>query len=178
MLLESYQMNVAPPECLPSEISVTAAIEFEDDLTELLPYLNAEFGPCVYDKTLPFLRFRRDGKVIAIYSKQIGIAGLRDEGEAKEVFEWLRDTINSVAGRKATIKPSDRSIGDVKPLDIFKLLPRNNCGKCGFATCMAFAAALANGDTRTEKCAELFHETMREKRDQILRMLGKVDWQH
>jgi ArsR family metal-binding transcriptional regulator len=175
MLLKNYRMDVAPPECLPSDVKVAAWITFDDDLTELLPYLNAELGPCVYEKEPPFLRFRRNGKLIAIYPNQIGIAGLRDEEEAKVVFEWLRDAINSVAERKATIKPSCRSLGEVKPLDVFKLLPRTNCGACGVATCMAFAAAIVSGETAADKCAELLDEKMSEKRDRLLRILGKTD---
>ncbi|RJP75664.1 MAG: Fe-S cluster protein [Candidatus Abyssobacteria bacterium SURF_17] len=175
MLLKNYRLAVAPPECLPSEVRVAASIEFDDDLTDLLPYLNAELGPGIYEKDPPFLRFRRDGRLFAMYPKQIGIAGLRDEDEAKEVFEWLRETINSVAERKAEIKPSYRSISDVKPLDIFKLLPRTNCGKCGLATCMAFAAALANGETVLEKCVELQDAQMSQNSAQLLKLLGKVD---
>ncbi|MBI4830668.1 MAG: Fe-S cluster protein [Candidatus Lindowbacteria bacterium] len=175
MLLKNYRMDVAPPECLPSDVKVAAWITFDDDLTELLPYLNAELGPCVHEKEPPFLRFRRDGKLIAIYPNQIGIARLRDEEEAKEVLEWIRSIINSVAERKAAIKPSYRSVGEVKPLDVFKLLPRTNCGKCGVATCMAFAATLAHGEAEPGKCSELQDEAMKEKRNQLLRILGKIN---
>ncbi len=148
-------MDVAPPECLPTAVTVTAIVEFGDDLTELLPYLNAELGPGVYEANVPFLRFRKGEKVIAIYPKKIAISSLRDEDEAKEVFKWVRDTINSVAARRNEIKPSMWSISELKPLDIFKLLPKTNCGKCGRPTCMAFAAAIASGETDPDSCPAL-----------------------
>ena len=37
-------------------------------------------------------------------------------------------------------------------LDIYKLLPKTNCKDCGFATCLAFAMALAQKKTSLDKC--------------------------
>jgi acetyl-CoA decarbonylase/synthase complex subunit gamma len=37
-------------------------------------------------------------------------------------------------------------------LDIYKLLPKTNCKKCGFATCLAFAMQLAKKTLTIEKC--------------------------
>lgn len=172
-MLENYRMTVSPPECLPNSVQVTADIQFDEDLTELLPYLNAELGPCVYEQDVPFLRFRKNEKLFAIYPKRIGIAGLRDEDEAKEVFEWLRNEINSVAQRKHQIQPSTRSLSELKPLDIFKLLPRTNCGECGRSTCMAFAAAVASGEGAPEQCPALADTQFAGQRSQLLRLLGK-----
>ncbi len=42
-----------------------------------------------------------------------------------------------------------------QPLEILKLLPQSNCGKCGYPTCLAFAFALATGAVSPEKCPEL-----------------------
>lgn len=172
MLLEEYRISVAPPECLPTAVMVTATVEFDDDLSELLPYLNAEVGPCVYEPDVPFLRFRRNDKVVAVYPKKIFATGFRDEDEAREVFEEIRELINSVAERKDEIEPSYRSLSELKPLDIFKLLPRTNCGACGRSTCMAFAAAIASGEAVPEDCPPLFEEEWAEKRHQLLSLLG------
>ena len=40
-------------------------------------------------------------------------------------------------------------------LDIFKLLPKTNCKKCGQATCLAFAMALANAKADLGQCPDL-----------------------
>jgi acetyl-CoA decarbonylase/synthase complex subunit gamma len=37
-------------------------------------------------------------------------------------------------------------------LDIYKLLPKTNCKKCGFQTCLAFAMQLAKKAVALEKC--------------------------
>ena len=170
MLLENYKMTVAPPDCLPSAVTVTATVEFDDDLTELLPYLNAELGPCVYEADPPFLRINRDNTPIVIYPGRIIIAGLRDENEASEVFQWIREIVNSVLRKKGEIKPSYWSLSEVKPLDIFKLLPKTNCGECGNPTCMAFAAALANGKASTDDCPVLLEDTWVESRSHLSKL--------
>ncbi|MBU1672743.1 MAG: acetyl-CoA decarbonylase/synthase complex subunit gamma [Actinobacteria bacterium] len=37
-------------------------------------------------------------------------------------------------------------------LDIFKLLPKTNCGECKLPTCLAFAMKLAGGQAKLEEC--------------------------
>jgi len=51
-------------------------------------------------------------------------------------------------------------------LDVHKLLPHKNCGKCGCKTCMEFAVALLE---RKKKVAECIHLTDKTKLEEILR---------
>lgn len=44
-------------------------------------------------------------------------------------------------------------------LEIYKLLPKTNCKKCGFPTCLAFAMALAAKKVALEKCPDVSEET-------------------
>ncbi len=43
-------------------------------------------------------------------------------------------------------------------LDIYKLLPKTNCGDCGLPTCLAFAMKLAAKQARLEKCPHVSPE--------------------
>ena len=43
-------------------------------------------------------------------------------------------------------------------LQIFKLLPKTNCKKCGMPTCLAFAMALAQKKTELDKCPDASEE--------------------
>lgn len=43
-------------------------------------------------------------------------------------------------------------------IQIFKLLPKTNCGECGSPTCLAFAMALAAGKVELEKCPTISDE--------------------
>ncbi len=44
-------------------------------------------------------------------------------------------------------------------IDIFKQLPKTNCGDCGVPTCLAFAMKLAQGGTELEQCPHVSEET-------------------
>lgn len=44
-------------------------------------------------------------------------------------------------------------------VEIFKLLPKTNCKKCGFPTCLAFAMKLAQGQVDIEKCPDISEES-------------------
>ncbi|MEM2986580.1 MAG: acetyl-CoA decarbonylase/synthase complex subunit gamma [Nitrososphaerota archaeon] len=46
----------------------------------------------------------------------------------------------------------------ISPIEIYKLLPRTNCQKCGEENCMAFAAKLVNMETKLDKCTPLLEE--------------------
>jgi acetyl-CoA decarbonylase/synthase complex subunit gamma len=43
-------------------------------------------------------------------------------------------------------------------IEIFKLLPKTNCGQCGVPTCLAFAMALAAGKAELAKCPQVSEE--------------------
>jgi len=43
-------------------------------------------------------------------------------------------------------------------LDIYKLLPKTNCGKCGSPTCLAFAMRLAQKKAALEECPDVSEE--------------------
>ena len=38
------------------------------------------------------------------------------------------------------------------PLEIYKILPRTNCGQCFLPSCLAFSAAVISGDKKLEDC--------------------------
>ncbi len=43
-------------------------------------------------------------------------------------------------------------------LQIYKFLPKTNCRKCGFPTCLAFAMALAQGKISLNRCPDISEE--------------------
>ncbi|HWQ66548.1 MAG TPA: acetyl-CoA decarbonylase/synthase complex subunit gamma [Methanospirillum sp.] len=45
-----------------------------------------------------------------------------------------------------------KGIREISPIDVYKLLPRTNCGECGVPNCMAFATQVVNGEAVTDGC--------------------------
>ncbi|MDI9646428.1 MAG: (Fe-S)-binding protein [Archaeoglobales archaeon] len=62
------------------------------------------------------------------------------------------------------------------PMDIYKLLPKTNCKKCGEQTCMSFAFKLLNREKKIEDCKPLFEEKRYEKqKEKILEILKPLE---
>lgn len=60
----------------------------------------------------------------------------------------------------------------ITPMEIYKLLPKTNCKKCGEQTCMAFAFKVVNRERQIEECKPLFEEEKYAKqKEQLLEML-------
>jgi acetyl-CoA decarbonylase/synthase complex subunit gamma len=62
-------------------------------------------------------------------------------------------------------------MGEVSPLDVYKLLPRTNCKECGEENCMAFATKLVNREVPLEKCTPLLTEEYENSYKQLKEML-------
>ena len=43
-------------------------------------------------------------------------------------------------------------------IEIFKMLPKTNCGECGVPTCLAFAMSLATGKAELTACKYVSEE--------------------
>lgn len=57
---------------------------------------------------------------------------------------------------------------ELSPIDVYMLLPRTNCRKCGQENCMAFATKLVNRELALELCTPLLEEKQYAKAHQKL----------
>jgi hypothetical protein len=55
----------------------------------------------------------------------------------------------------------------MQPIEVYKLLPRKNCGKCSAATCMAFAVQYLRRMLSLSECPELDSEGVKEIEAQL-----------
>ncbi len=84
MLLKGYRKEVIRPECRPEAESVHCIAHLDEDITEVIPYLNAVLGGFQYIKDPPTVSFRVHGKLIAVHSRKICVNALRDEAEGRQ----------------------------------------------------------------------------------------------
>ncbi len=60
----------------------------------------------------------------------------------------------------------------ITPMEVYKLLPKTNCKKCGEPTCMSFAFKVINREKDIEECTPLFEDDKYSRqRDELLKML-------
>jgi ArsR family metal-binding transcriptional regulator len=155
MLLKSYSKEIFRPACNPGFESVHCIANLDQDIAEVLPYLNAVLGGFDYLKDPPAVIFRSQGKLITVHGNKIAINALRDKAEADKILEWLKREINGAWENRDNIKPSDEGAPKPKLIEILKLLPRTNCRECGQPTCMVFAARMAEGVKDGADCPPL-----------------------
>ena len=158
-LIGGYELEVATPECSPTTTLWRAKISLQDDITEVLPYLNASLPNVVYDHSIGVLLWDGDGRRYAFRPFEIDIAPVADRTDAEATAGRVIGMVNDVWSRRHEIEPSYEG---VKPLpnllDIYKLLPRTNCKECGYSNCMAFATDLRTAKVELVQCPPLFKQ--------------------
>ena len=58
------------------------------------------------------------------------------------------------------------------PIEIYKLLPKSNCGQCRVSTCLAFAAAVIKEEKRLSECPHLDRNTLSQFEGKIQRQVN------
>ena len=155
MLLKGYRKEIFRPECNPQFQSLHCIAHLDQDVTEVLPYLNAVLGGHQYLQDPPALTLKVHGKLITLHPREIAVNALKDEVEADNILEWLKQEINETWRKRDTIEPSFETPDQPRIFDILKLLPKTNCGECGQATCMVFASLVAQGVKGADDCPPL-----------------------
>jgi len=158
MLLKTYTKEIFRPECNPSFQSLHCIAHLDQDVSEALPYLNANLGGFEYLKDPPAVTFRIHGKIITVHPRLIAVNALKDEQEAEKILEWLKREINEAWDRRKEIEPRYEGAPKPKILEILKLLPRTNCRQCGETTCMVFSTRVAEGVKGSRDCPPLNQE--------------------
>ena len=73
MLLESYRLEIFNNECMPGAISVQCYAHLDQDVSDALPFLNAELGGLTYIKDPPSVTFQLQGKLLTIHGRKIAV---------------------------------------------------------------------------------------------------------
>lgn len=178
MLLEEIRnFEIFRPKCDSTKEVLHAIATFEADISPAFPYLNAELGGWDYDERNQVLLLKLSpGKWITLQRQEIAIRGIRDLAEAHALLAWIKGQINEVYARREEIIPRYTSQAGLKVMEILKLLPMTNCKACGYATCMAYAAALREGEISLPDCPPLWEENNLEKREKLQGYLESFGW--
>ena len=141
--------------CQPGSVGFRAGFKFGGDISYLFPYINAIVEKAYYFDSPHYIKFEYDGYRCALYPQKGFLAVIDNEEQARTVIGKLLEFLDSIEARKESIEPDHTVYSQVPALNIYKLLPKNNCKACGFSTCMAFASALGSREVDLELCPEL-----------------------
>jgi ArsR family metal-binding transcriptional regulator len=178
MLLDRIdKLDIFRPKMDSTKEVLHAIATFQADISPAFPYVNAELGGWDYDQTNQTLLLKlADGKWITLHPQKIAIRGARDLEEAHALLEWIKGQVNEIYDRRDHITPRSVSQAGLKIMEILKLLPMTNCKACGYAACMAFAAALREGEIYLEDCPPLWENKFRDKHVRLQAYLKSFGW--
>lgn len=137
------------------EQHLNAKFALDFDIFQLFPYINAEIEGTQFFTKPSYVKFIYKERLCVLYPAEGAFSPVKNQADAFDFLENLIELLRSIAERRKNISPDYRQYSPISPIEILKLLPRTNCRDCGFATCLAFAAALSRQKTRQTKCPYL-----------------------
>lgn len=152
MLLNGYSLEIFKSKCNAGAKGVHCFAHLDDDVREVLPYLNTVLGGFVYTVAPPALTLKTYGKLITIHPRKIAVNALSDREEAEKIVGWLQREINEAWEKRDEIEPSTKSAQQPVLIEVLKLLPKTNCRQCGDPTCMVFATKVIEGSKDQNDC--------------------------
>ena len=162
-------------DCVADTTKICLIAGLSADVTEVMPYLNAEIPSGTYVPGGPHLTFMKEHRMVSLYPQRVAIAKADDIDDGWRTVIWVCRLIDDVWARKSEIEPSYEMRRRPSALEIYGWLPRTNCRACGELTCLAFAAMLLQGKRRLDECTPLYtqqHAPLRERMEDIVTMIG------
>lgn len=155
MLIEEYDLEVFTPPCEPGAERYSAKALLAEDISEVLPYLNAVLRGAVYHREAQALTWKKGGHNIAFHAREIATSNVDDRDAAVEELDGLVDLVNRTWARRDEIEPSYETRQRPVPMAVYQLLPQTNCRQCGEPTCFTFALKLVAAQKTPADCPPL-----------------------
>ncbi|MBC7264453.1 MAG: Fe-S cluster protein [Chloroflexi bacterium] len=174
MLIEGYELTVTSPPCDPGSERWSAFADLSVDIAEVLPYLNATLKGAIYDHKAQILTWRMGGRAVSIRPRQIAVSNLEDREEARAVVDRLVEMVNRTWEKRGEIEPRYERREPPKALDVYRLLPGENCKACGQPTCFVFALKLVAGQAHLNQCPPLYTEKYRQSLHKLAELFGEM----
>jgi ArsR family metal-binding transcriptional regulator len=174
LLISDYRLVLDSPPCKPGAATWSARASLDEDIHAVLPYLNRKLAGADYDHSARILVWKEGGQSFAFRSREIKAAPARDREEAHSLIERAVAMANETWRGREQIEPLYEKRARINLMQVYRLLPRTNCGECGCSTCMAFAAGLLHGSTGLDRCPVLEQPSNREHQRSLRELLGSA----
>ena len=172
--LETVQMTYVAA-CMADEAKLRFIAQFERDISEVMPYLNARIKGAVYTPRIPTLGFPLGSRMVTLYGTRLAVGKTDEIVDSWRTMAWVKDLVNETWMKRDSIEPCTDERERPQPLEVYKRLPRTNCRDCGEPTCMAFAARLARGETGLIRCPHLYRNEYEGMRMALLSLFPSLE---
>ena len=159
-------------DCIADPTKNRIIAEFWDQVDTVFPYLNAVVPHLMYNPGANSVTLKRGGRILTFYPHVAVMAKVDGEEDAEAQLRWFQELCNETWRRRDEIEPCFERRQQLGPLDVYRLLPRLNCGDCGERTCMAFAFRLLFGELSLEACPRLTEPEYAEGRRRLAELVA------
>lgn len=172
--LDSVQITYIAA-CMADETKLRFIAQFDRDISEVMPYLNAVVKGALYTPNIPSLGFPLGYRMITLYGTRLAVGKTDEIVDSWGTMARVKDLINETWARRAGIEPCTEQREKPQPLEIYKRLPRTNCRECGEPTCMAFAARLSRAEADLTQCPHMYREEYEGMRMALLSLFPSIE---
>jgi ArsR family metal-binding transcriptional regulator len=174
-IAKDYDLRLEAPACEPGAEYWNATATFKNDISDVFPYLNAQWKDVIYSPGAKQITWRFGDHAVAMKSNEITISNLPDRDSATIELEKIIAEINNIWMDRENLTPLHTPRKRLVAMEVYQFLPQTNCKLCGEATCFAFASKITVGEADVNICTPLFEETQyAEKRQSLLDMLSEA----
>jgi ArsR family metal-binding transcriptional regulator len=166
-LITDYQFELIEDHHSPGSGRYGVRVILPADISASFPYLNTVLDDTLYDHENSILIGVNNRRRYAFRPHEIQAGMVTDPSEASTIVDEVVGLVNRVWEEHERITPSLRERKLPTIYDIYKLLPRINCNKCGYSTCLACAADIRNAVISLERCSLLSKPEYTQNREQI-----------
>ena len=171
-LITDYQFELVEDHHSPGSGRYGVLVSLPVDISASFPYLNAVLEDTIYDHENGILIGASNKQRYAFRPHEIHLGMVRDPADASSIVDAAVELVNRVWQERDGITPSyeERKLPPV--YELYILLPRTNCKKCGYPTCLAFAAEIRTGAVPLEQCPLLSQPEHSDSRKQLAALLS------
>ena len=175
-IAKDYDLQLEAPACEPGAEYWNATARFEEDISDVFPYLSAQRKDAIYSPAAKQLTWRFDDHSVAVKAQEITISNLPDRDTATMAMEKIVAEINRIWMDRENLTPLHTPRKRLVAMEIYQLLPQTNCKLCGEPTCFALASKVTVGEAIIEACTPLFgEEQYAEKRQALQDMMAQAN---
>lgn len=158
MLIRKEELRITCEQGHPGDEEWVAKAVVPADLSAIIPYVNAvATRPELYPET-PVIVWMLGEQRVALRPHEIAVSHVADREQAAVEVGKIADWLNELWERRNEITPRPKP-RELPPLmSVLRLLPMNNCGRCGLSTCTAFSVGLIEGRNSMRQCSFLSSE--------------------
>jgi ArsR family metal-binding transcriptional regulator len=170
-LITDYNFELVEDHHSPGSGRYGVRVRLPADISASFPYLNAILEDSIYDHENSILIGVNNRRRYAFRPHEIQLGMVTEPSSASSLVSEVIELVNRVWEERNLITPSFRERKLPAVYDIYKLLPRTNCKRCGYPTCLAFAADLRSGAVTLEQCPLLSQPEYSDDRERVVALL-------